>query len=83
MKKLLIIALATGLLIPISSKADIGKTGAYKGCMAGMKRGWEFSNPSMPLSFEEESGYKQTCLCIENLVKKKKLYAIKSNRRMF
>ena len=83
MKKLLILALATGLLIPIGTKADTGKTREYKGCMAGMKRGWEFSNPSMPLPFEEESGYKQTCLCIENLVKKKKLYAIKSNRRMF
>tara|TARA_Y100001968_G_scaffold235249_1_gene218381 strand:+ start:40 stop:168 length:129 start_codon:yes stop_codon:yes gene_type:complete len=42
MKKLLILALATGLLIPMGTKADIGKTREYKGCMEGMKRSWEF-----------------------------------------
>ena len=47
------------------------------------EKGMGVFKSSMPLSFEEESGYKQTCLCIENLVKKKNYTQLKATEECF
>ena len=78
MKRLLLLAITTGFLAPLSASANLKDSGGYRACMAGLQTAWKHENPSATTTPELQSLFEETCLCSEDLVKNKKLSVLKA-----